>query len=56
LAEIGAEMKFRQKTACPDMSTFFPNVVKKITDFKIWKGFGGGLEHPNILIFEHLNR
>ena len=34
---------------------FFPN-LDKITDFDIWKGFGRGLEHPNIWIFEHLNR
>jgi hypothetical protein len=35
---------------------FFPNLDKKITGFKIWKGFGGDLEHLNIWIFEHLNR
>ena len=35
---------------------FFPNFDKKITDFNIWKGFGGGLEYPNIWIFENLNR
>jgi hypothetical protein len=38
------------------MVTFFPNLDKKITDFEIWKGFGGGLEHQNNWIFEHLNR
>ena len=31
-------------------------ILTKITDFDIWKGFGGGLEHPNIWIFDHLNR
>ena len=56
VAEIGVETKFGQKTACPDMATFFPNFDKKITNFVIWKGFGGGLEHPNIWIFEYLNR
>ena len=34
----------------------FPNLDKKITGFEIWKGFGGDLDHPNIWIFEHLNR
>ena len=34
----------------------FPKFDKKITDFEISNGFGGGLEHPNIWIFEHLNR
>jgi hypothetical protein len=29
LAEIGVETKFGQKTACPDMVTFLPNLVKK---------------------------
>ena len=35
---------------------FFPNLDKKRTGFKIWKGFGGDLEHANIWMFEHLNR
>jgi len=48
--------KILTKTACPDMSTFFSKFWQKITDFEIWKGFGGGLEHPNIWMFEHLNR
>ena len=48
-------MKFGQKTACLDVD-IFPNFDKKIIDFNIWKGFGGGLEHPNIWIFEHFNR
>jgi len=46
--DVGVKTKFGQKTACPDMSTFFQILTKKITDFEIWKGFGGGLEHPNI--------
>jgi hypothetical protein len=54
--EIGVEMKFGQKIACPDVSTFSQILTKKIKDFNIWKGFGGGLEYPNIWIFEHLNR
>jgi hypothetical protein len=29
---------------------------KKFTGFDIWKGFGGDLEHPNIWLFEHLDR
>ena len=35
---------------------FFPSLANIITDFKIWKGFGGNFEHPNIWIFEHVNR
>ena len=54
--EIGVEMKFRHKNSLSGHGDFFPNLDKKITDFEIWEGFGGGLEHPNILIFEHLNR
>ena len=49
MAEVRVEMKFVQKTACPYMSTFF-----QILDN--WKGFDGNLEHPNIWIFEYLNR
>jgi hypothetical protein len=56
LAEIGVETKFGQKTACPDMATFFPNFYKKITGFEIWKRFGGGLKEPNIWLFGYLNR
>jgi hypothetical protein len=48
LAEIGVETKFGQKTACPDMATFLPNLGKRITGFEIWKRFGGGLKDPNI--------
>jgi hypothetical protein len=48
LAEIRVETKFGQKTACPDMATFLPNLGKKITGFEIWKRFGGGLKDPNI--------
>jgi hypothetical protein len=46
--EIEVEMKFGQKTACQDMATFLPNLGKKITDFEIWKRFGGSLKDPNI--------
>ena len=55
LVEIGVETTFGQKTACSDMVTF-PQILTKITDFEIWKGFDGSLEHPNIWISEHLNR
>jgi hypothetical protein len=52
LAEIGVEMKFGQKTACPDMSTFFPKFDKKA---KILI-FGRDLaEVGNIQIFGNLN-
>ena len=40
------------------MSTFFPNLDKKITGLDIWKEFAGNLEleDPNIRLFEHLDR
>ncbi len=38
------------------MATFLPIFGKKITGFEIWKRFGGGLEHPNIWLFDHFNR
>ena len=36
LAEIGVEKRFGQKTACPDMTTFFSDLNKKITEIEIW--------------------
>jgi len=54
LAEIGEEIKFGQKQPVRTCR-LFPNFDKN-TDFEILKAFGGGLEYPNVLIFEHLNR
>jgi len=48
LAEIGVETAFGQKTACPDMAIFLPNLGKNITGFEIQKRFGDGLKHSNI--------
>jgi hypothetical protein len=55
LAEIGVETKFGQKQPVRTWR-LFSKFRQKITDFDIWNGFGGGLEHPNIWIFERLNR
>jgi len=46
--EIGVEMKSGQKTACPNIATFLPNLGEKITGFELWKRFGGSLKDPNI--------
>ena len=52
LVEIGVEMKFGQKTACPDMLTFFQILSKKSQILR----FGGDLaEVWNIQIFGYLN-
>jgi len=48
--DVGVETKFEKKLS--GHVYFFPNLDKK----RNWKGFGGGLEHLNILMFEHLNR
>ena len=48
--------KIWTKSSLSGHGDFFPNLDKKITCFKIWKGFGGDLEHPDIWIFEHLSR
>lgn len=55
LAEVGVEATFGQKTACPNMSILFKYSQKNYR-FNIWKGFGCDLEHPNIWLFEHLDR
>jgi hypothetical protein len=46
---FGVETKFGQQIAGPVMMTF-SKFRQKITGFKIWKGFVGNLEHPNIWI------
>jgi hypothetical protein len=52
LAEVRVETKFGQKTACPDRSTFFPNLDKESQD----STFGTDLEGIwNIQIFGYLN-
>jgi hypothetical protein len=47
--------KFGQKQPVGTCRLFY-QFRQKNTGFDIWKGFGGNLEHPNIWIFEHLNR
>ena len=51
LTKVGVENRFRQITACPDMSTFCPNKSQKIDTFgrlvRIWFVFGS----PKYLVF-----
>ena len=56
--QVGVEKNWT-KPACLDMATFFQMFLcleEKFTRWNIWKGFGGDLEEPNVLLYGNLNR
>ena len=56
LAKVGVENRFRQKTACPDISTFCLNKLQKSIHLGVWFGFGSSMVFPNIWFFGRLGK